>query len=91
MRRVRVVCRHGLLLFGIAIRLIVLFVLELAALVCGVLPQNPVSLQGFASGINLAGLTKGFGEEATVAVAWAHFLAQDLFIVSSALLSIPES
>lgn len=45
--------------------------------------QNPVSLQGFASGItNLPGLTKGFGEEVSVATAWSHFLAEDLFIVS---------
>ncbi|CAB1117579.1 unnamed protein product [Ectocarpus sp. CCAP 1310/34] len=43
--------------------------------------QNPVSLQGFASGItNLGGLTKGFGEEVSVATAWSHFLAEDLFI-----------
>ncbi|CAM9568593.1 unnamed protein product [Scytosiphon promiscuus] len=43
--------------------------------------QNPVSLQGFASGItNLPGLTKGFGEEVSVATAWSHFLAEDLFI-----------
>lgn len=47
------------------------------------LVQNPVSLQGFASGItNLSGLTKGFGEEVSVAAAWSHFLAEDLFIVS---------
>ena len=46
-------------------------------------PQNPVALQGFASGItNLGGLTKGFGEEVSVATAWSHFLAEDLFIVS---------
>lgn len=45
--------------------------------------QNPTSLQGFASGItNLPGLTKGFGEEVSVATAWSHFLAEDLFIVS---------
>lgn len=45
--------------------------------------QNPVALQGFASGItNLDGLTKGFGEEVSVATAWSHFLAEDLFIVS---------
>lgn len=45
--------------------------------------QNPVSLQGFASGItDLGGLTKGFGEEISVATAWSHFLAEDLFIVS---------
>ncbi|CAM9910123.1 unnamed protein product, partial [Hapterophycus canaliculatus] len=43
--------------------------------------QNPVSLQGFASGItNLPALTKGFGEEVSVATAWSHFLAEDLFI-----------
>lgn len=43
--------------------------------------QNPTSLQGFASGItNLPGLTKGFGEEVSVATAWSHFLAEDLFI-----------
>ncbi|CAM9707757.1 unnamed protein product, partial [Ectocarpus sp. 13 AM-2016] len=43
--------------------------------------QNPVSLQGFASGItDLGGLTKGFGEEVSVATAWSHFLAEDLFI-----------
>ncbi|CAM9855362.1 unnamed protein product [Pylaiella littoralis] len=43
--------------------------------------QNPVSLQGFASGItNLPGLTKGFGEEVSVATAWSHFLAEDLFL-----------
>eukprot|EP00903_Cladosiphon_okamuranus_P018765 g17266.t1 len=43
--------------------------------------QNPASLQGFASGIsNLPGLTKGFGEEVSVATAWSHFLAEDLFI-----------
>lgn len=45
--------------------------------------QNPASLEGFASGItNLPGLTKGFGEEVSVATAWSHFLAEDLFIVS---------
>lgn len=44
--------------------------------------QNPVSLQGFASGItSLPGLTKGFGEEVSVATAWSHFLAEDLFLV----------
>ncbi|CAM9229756.1 unnamed protein product [Sphacelaria rigidula] len=43
--------------------------------------QNPVSQEAFASGItNLGALTKGFGEEVSVSAAWAHFLAQDLFI-----------
>lgn len=42
-----------------------------------------MSLTGFASGItNLGGLTTGFGEEVSVAAAWSHFLAEDLFIVS---------
>lgn len=53
------------------------------SIVCPSLLQNPVALQGFASGItDLGGLTKGFGEEVSVATAWSHFLAQDLFIVS---------
>eukprot|EP00904_Undaria_pinnatifida_P000740 jgi/Undpi1/10667/HiC_scaffold_29.g13116.m1 len=43
--------------------------------------QNPVALEGFASGItDLGGLTKGFGEEVSVVTAWSHFLAEDLFI-----------
>ncbi|CAM9123981.1 unnamed protein product [Choristocarpus tenellus] len=43
--------------------------------------QNPVSLAGFSSGItDLGSLTKGFGEEVSVATAWSHFLAEDLFI-----------
>lgn len=54
--------------------------------------QNPVSLQGFASGItNLPGLTKGFGEEVSVATAWSHFLAEDLFLVGLTAESIRVS
>lgn len=54
--------------------------------------QNPTSLQGFASGItNLPGLTKGFGEEVSVATAWSHFLAEDLFIVSTPYLAAYQS
>lgn len=56
---------------------------RMITIVCPALLQNPVALQGFASGItDLGGLTKGFGEEVSVATAWSHFLAQDLFIVS---------
>mmetsp|Transcript_19082 Transcript_19082/g.25141 ORF Transcript_19082/g.25141 Transcript_19082/m.25141 type:complete len:478 (+) Transcript_19082:86-1519(+) len=43
--------------------------------------QEPLALEGFSSGIlDLATLTKGFSSETAVATAWAHFIAQDLFI-----------
>ncbi|CAM9790294.1 unnamed protein product [Discosporangium mesarthrocarpum] len=43
--------------------------------------QNPVALAGFSSGItDLGALTKGFSEEVSVATAWAHIVAQDLFV-----------
>ena len=42
--------------------------------------QDPVSLEGFSGMTNLSELTKGFSSETSVAVAWAHFIAQDLFV-----------
>lgn len=42
-----------------------------------------IFVAGFASGItNFPVLRQGFGEEVSVATAWSHFLAEDLFIVS---------
>lgn len=42
--------------------------------------QDPVSLEGFSGITDLTALTKGFSSETSVAVAWAHFIAQDLFV-----------
>uniref|UniRef100_A0A6T5Q3W3 Uncharacterized protein n=1 Tax=Heterosigma akashiwo TaxID=2829 RepID=A0A6T5Q3W3_HETAK len=43
--------------------------------------QDPQALQGFSEAItSLPALTKGFGSEVAVATAWAHFIAQDLFV-----------
>jgi len=42
--------------------------------------QDPAALEGFASISDLSALSKGLGTEAGTATAWAHFIAQDLFV-----------
>ena len=42
--------------------------------------QDPAALEGFASISDITGLGKGLGSEAGTATAWAHFIAQDLFV-----------
>lgn len=42
--------------------------------------QDPTALEGFASISDITGLGKGLGSEAGTATAWAHFIAQDLFV-----------
>jgi len=42
--------------------------------------SEPAILEGFSNSLDLTALTKAFSYEKTVAVGWAHFIAQDLFV-----------
>lgn len=48
--------------------------------------NDPVSAAGFGGGggngnpLSIDNLVKGFSSETSVAVAWAHFIAQDIFV-----------